>query len=61
MQSFYLKKLNDAEVEEEHLVEISNRFAALENLDGNVDIGTAWDTSLLVEKAKTWFDKECAQ
>jgi hypothetical protein len=31
---FYLKELDDVEVNEKYQVEISNRFAALESLDG---------------------------
>jgi hypothetical protein len=42
IQRFDLKKLNDAEVKEHYQVKISNRFAALENLDENVDISRAW-------------------
>jgi hypothetical protein len=37
MQRFDLKKINDAEVKEQYQVKISNRFAALKNLDDNVD------------------------
>jgi hypothetical protein len=33
METFNLKELNEVEGEEQYLVEISNRFAALENLD----------------------------
>jgi hypothetical protein len=33
MESFNLKKLDEVEVKEQYRVEISNRFAALENLD----------------------------
>jgi hypothetical protein len=32
MERFNLKKLNELEVKEQYRVEISNRFAALENL-----------------------------
>jgi hypothetical protein len=32
MERFNLKKLNEVEGKEQYLVEISNRFAALENL-----------------------------
>jgi hypothetical protein len=39
MQRFDLRKLNDAEVKEKYHVKISNRFAALENVD-NVDTNT---------------------
>jgi hypothetical protein len=38
VKRFYLKKLNDAEVEEWYGVKMSNRCAALENLDGNMNI-----------------------
>jgi hypothetical protein len=34
MVSFNLKKLNEVEGKEHYCVEISNRFAALENLRG---------------------------
>jgi hypothetical protein len=43
MQRFDLRKLNDAIVKEEYQIKISNRFAALENLDDNVDINRAWE------------------
>jgi hypothetical protein len=42
MQRFDLKKLNDAEIKEQYQVKISNRFAAFENLEDNVDINRAW-------------------
>jgi hypothetical protein len=42
MQRFDLKKINDAEVKEQHQVEISNRFAVLKNLVVNVDNTRAW-------------------
>jgi DNA repair ATPase RecN len=39
MERFNLKKLNDVEVKEEYWIEISNRYAVLDNLDDdNVDI-----------------------
>jgi hypothetical protein len=41
MESFNLRKLNDLEVEEQYQAKISNRSAALENLDDNVDINSA--------------------
>jgi hypothetical protein len=40
-ERFNLKKLNEVESEEQYLVEISNRFAASENLDAEVDINRA--------------------
>jgi hypothetical protein len=38
MERFNVKKLNEVEVKEQYRVEISNRFAALEHLDTEVDI-----------------------
>jgi hypothetical protein len=38
MERFNLKKLNEVEGKEQYCVEISNRFAALENLDTEVDV-----------------------
>jgi hypothetical protein len=40
MEGFNLKKLNKVEGKEQYLVEISNRFAALENLDTEMNITT---------------------
>jgi hypothetical protein len=42
MQRFDLRKLNDAKVKEQYHVKITNRFAALENFDDNVDMNRAW-------------------
>jgi hypothetical protein len=39
---FDLRKLNDAEVKEQYQVKITNRFAALENFDDNLDMNRAW-------------------
>jgi uncharacterized metal-binding protein YceD (DUF177 family) len=36
MESFNLKKLNEVESEEKYRVEVSNRLAALEDLDAKV-------------------------
>jgi hypothetical protein len=44
MERFNLKKLNKVEAKERYRLEISNRFAALENLDTEVDINKAWET-----------------
>jgi hypothetical protein len=43
MERFRLKKLNEAEGKEQYRVEISNRFASLENVDAKVDINRAWE------------------
>jgi hypothetical protein len=44
MERFNLKKLNEVEGKEQYRVEISNRFAALENIDTEVDINRASET-----------------
>jgi hypothetical protein len=44
MDRFNLKKLNDVEVKEQFRVEVSNRFAALEDLDTEVEINSARET-----------------
>jgi hypothetical protein len=38
-----LKKLNEVEGKEQYHVEVSNRFAALEDLDTEVEIDSAWE------------------
>jgi hypothetical protein len=37
MKRFNLKKINKVECKERHLVEVSNRLTALEELDAEVD------------------------
>jgi hypothetical protein len=44
MERFNLKKLKDVEGKEQFRVEVLNRFAALENLDAEVEINSAWET-----------------
>jgi hypothetical protein len=44
MERFNLKKLIDVAVKEQNQVKMSNRFAALENLDDDVDINRAWES-----------------
>jgi hypothetical protein len=75
MQRFDLRKLNDAEVKEQHQVKITNRFAALENRDDNVDRNTAWENireniktsanenlgHYELQQHKPWFDDECSK
>ena len=71
-QRFNLKKLNEPEVRE-HQIEITNRFAALENLNNDEDINRTWEnikeniqTSAKgslglheLKQNKPWFDEEC--
>jgi len=72
-ERFNLRKLNELEVRKQHQIEISNRFAALENLSGSGDINMAWqnikeniktyaEDSLglhELKQDKPWFDEEC--
>jgi hypothetical protein len=44
MERFNLKTLNEVEGEEKYRVEVSNRFAALKDLDAEVEINTIWET-----------------
>jgi hypothetical protein len=44
MGRFNLKKLKAVKGKEQYHVKISNRFAALENLDVEVDIKRVWET-----------------
>jgi glycine betaine/choline ABC-type transport system substrate-binding protein len=41
-ERFNLKKLSEPEVREQYQLKISNRFAALENLNDSEDINRAW-------------------
>jgi hypothetical protein len=38
------QRTNKVEGKEQYHIEISNRFAALENLDAEVDVNKAWET-----------------
>jgi hypothetical protein len=75
MERFNLKKLNNVESKEQFCVEVSNRFAALEDLDTEVEINSAWETIreninisakeslgyFELKKHKPWFDKGCSK
>jgi hypothetical protein len=75
MERFNLKKLNEVERIEQFRVDVSNRFAALEDLDIEMEINSAWETireninvsakeSLgyyKLKKHKPWFDKGCSE
>jgi hypothetical protein len=43
MKWFNLKKLNEVEGKEQCRFEVSNRFAALEDLDKKVEINPVWE------------------
>jgi hypothetical protein len=75
MERLDLKKLNEVEGKEQYRVEISNRFAALENLDTEMDVNRVWETIRKnikicakeslgyyeLKKHKPWFDEGCSQ
>jgi hypothetical protein len=43
IERFNLKKLNEIEGKKKYHVEVSNRFAALEDLDSEEEINNAWE------------------
>jgi hypothetical protein len=75
MERSSLKKLNEVEGKEQYLVEVSNRFAALEDLDAEVEINSAWEMirenitistkgSLgycELKKHRPWIDEACSK
>jgi hypothetical protein len=75
MERFNLKKLREVEGKEQYRVEISNSFAALENLDTEGDVNRAWETTRENIKIsakeslgyyepknnKSWFDEGCSK
>jgi len=72
-QRFNLRKLNEPQVREQYQIEITNRFAALENLNDYEDVNRIWENikeniqtaaeeSLGVHELKQnkpWFGEEC--
>jgi hypothetical protein len=75
MERINLKKLKEVEDKEQFCVEVSNRFAVLEDLDTEVEINSAWETIrenitistkeslgyFKLKKHKPWFDEVCPQ
>jgi hypothetical protein len=75
MERFNLKKLNKVESREKYRVEVSNRFAALEDLDAEVEINTISETireniKISVKESlgyyelkqhKPWLDEGCSK
>jgi 50S ribosomal subunit-associated GTPase HflX len=75
MKRFSLKKINELEVKEQYHVEVSNRFAALEDLDTELEINSAWETireNILISakesvgyyelrRHKPWFNEGCSK
>jgi hypothetical protein len=72
-KKFNLKKLRELEVRKQYQIQISNRFAALENLNVSEDINRAWENikeSIKIsaieslglyerKQHKPWFDEKC--
>jgi len=72
-QLFNLRKLNEPEVREQYQIEITNRFATLENLNDDEDVNRTWEnvkenvqTSAKLslglhelKQNKTWFHEDC--
>jgi len=68
----FLRKLNEPEVKKQYQIEITNRFAALENSDDDEDVNGTWENikeniqtsakeSLGLDEFKQnkpWFDEE---
>ena len=44
-ERFNLRKLNELEVRKQYQIEITNRFAALENLSDDEDVNRAWENN----------------
>jgi hypothetical protein len=75
MERFNLKKLNDVEGKEQFRVEVLKRCAALEDLDKEVEINSAWETIrenikisvkeslgyFEFKKHEPWFDERCSK
>jgi len=43
-EKFNLRKTSELEVKKQYQIKISNRFAALENLNDSEDINRAWES-----------------
>jgi hypothetical protein len=75
MERFNLKKLNNVDCKEQFREEVSNRLAALEDLDTEVEIKSAWETIrentkisakeslgyFKLKQHKPWFDEGCSK
>ena len=68
---FNFRKLSEMEVRKQYQIKLSNRFAALENLNDREDINRAWENIKIktsdkdrlglyeLKQHKPWFDDEC--
>jgi hypothetical protein len=72
MERLNLKKLNGVGGKVQYRVEISNRFAALENIDTEVDVNKDWETFIKIsakeslvyyelQKHMPWIDEGCSK
>jgi hypothetical protein len=75
MERFNLKEFHEVEGKEQFRVEVSDRFAALGDLDAEVEIHSAWETIreninisareslgyFEMKNHKPWFDKGCSK
>jgi hypothetical protein len=75
MDRFNFKKLNEVEGKEQSRVEVSNRFAALRDLDKELEINSAWEMIreninisakeslgyFELKNHKPWFDEACSE
>jgi 50S ribosomal subunit-associated GTPase HflX len=75
MESYNLKKLNEVEGKEKYHIEVSNRCAALEDLDAEVEINSAREMIREnikisakesvgyseLKKHEPWFDVGCSK
>jgi hypothetical protein len=73
MERFNLKNLNNIEVKEKYHVEVSNRFAALEDLEAGIEISSLGNNynirisakesqgCYVLKKHKPWIDEGCSE
>jgi len=73
VERFNLRKLDELEVRKQYQTEITNRYAALENVSNSKDTKRAWENIkenikpsakkglglYELKQHKPWFDKEC--
>ena len=72
-ERFNFKKLNELDIRKQFQIDITNRFAVLENFSDSEDINRAWENTpeniktsakdtlglYKLQHHKRWFDKEC--
>jgi hypothetical protein len=73
-EKFNIKNLNEVRGQGKYCIEVSNRFAALEDLNAEEEFNSAWETTREIitisakktagyelRKHKPWFDEGCSQ